>query len=234
VPDALVVLDIGGTLVQGPDMGPARRMARELGMDTPQRRALQEALMTIAFEEPAAVAAFIRDRLAVRDPAVEEVAGRIWRAQEDEAVPVEGAREMLAGLADAGYRLALLSNIWAPYLTSVMRHLGDAVERAVAPELRYFSFLRGAQKPSPEPFLAVLGRARIRSDRSVMVGDSYSTDMQPAAALAMKTVWALQRPEKEVSDLVRVLNRHAEPPSRTISSIAQLDGELIASLLEPR
>src|SRR3954453_1739233 len=140
----LVIFDIGSTLVTGPSSGPASRIARLLGLGDEQRRVLHHTLMTMPFESPRDVAAFA----GVAPWAVEEV----WAAQEHEAEPVEGARAALERLAHEGARLALISNIWQPYLTSVERHLGDLFARCIPPKLQLFSFRQGHAKPAPVLF----------------------------------------------------------------------------------
>jgi HAD superfamily hydrolase (TIGR01662 family) len=207
---SLVVLDIGSTLVTGPSSGPASRIARRLGLGDEQRRALHHALMTMPFASPREVAAFAG--LALE--AVEEV----WAAQEQEAEPMPGAREALIRLADDGVRLALISNIWQPYLTSVERHLGDLFEAHMEPRLRLFSFREGHAKPSPVMFERALARAGVAAEDAVMVGDSHREDIEPARALGMETVWVRSRPEKEPPA--------ARAPGRTVESIAELVGGL--------
>jgi HAD superfamily hydrolase (TIGR01509 family) len=182
----LVVLDIGGTLVTGPDRGPARRIAELAGMTDPQRRALHAALMTRPFAAPSEVAAFARDELAARvDAAVEAV----WAAQRTEARPVEGALAVLEGMLASGLRLALLSNIWRPYLDSVRRHFGAFFDEHVPEELQVFSFEAGRAKPDRNLFERVLHAAGVGPGEAVMVGDSHDKDIAPAQALGMGTVW---------------------------------------------
>ena len=222
--DALVILDIGGTLVQGPDTGPAKRLAARLGLSPDARRAFSRAIMTRAFASPEELAA------AVDLPA--GAVAELWRAQEDEARPVEGALDALRALQAQGIRLALLSNIWPPYLTSVRRHFGAFFDAHVEPELQRYSFALGDEKPAARLFTDLLRDAGVPAGRCVMVGDSYSSDLEPAMRLGMKAVWTLHRPKKEVTDLVRVLNRAAPPPSRTVASVAAVDAALIRALVE--
>jgi HAD superfamily hydrolase (TIGR01509 family) len=204
----LVIFDIGSTLVTGPSSGPASRIARRLGLGDEQRRALHQALMTMPFARPREVAEFA----GVAPGAVEEV----WAAQEGEAEPLDGAREALERLASEGAGLALISNIWQPYLTSVERHLGDLFASCIPPKLQLLSFREGHAKPAPVMFERALARAGVAAEDAVMVGDSYREDIEPAAALGMETVWVRSRPEKEPPA--------AWAPGRTVASIAELAG----------
>jgi FMN phosphatase YigB (HAD superfamily) len=204
----LVILDIGSTLVTGPSSGPASRIARRLGLGGKQRRALHHALMTMPFASPREVAVFA----GVAPWAVEEV----WAAQEGEAEPVDGARAAIEQISEGNCQIALISNIWQPYLTSVERHLGDLFASCIPPKLQLFSFREGHAKPAPVLFERALARAGVAAEDAVMVGDSYREDIEPAAALGMETVWVRTRPDKEPPA--------AWAPGRTVASVAELGG----------
>lgn len=181
----LAVLDIGGTLVTGPDRGPARRIAELAGLDDEQRRALHAALMTQPFEAPEQAAAFASHAFG---PAAARATTEVWEAQLSEAEPVEGAPAALEALLDRGLRLALLSNIWRPYLDSVRHHLGPFFDEHIPEALQVFSFRVGLAKPDPRLFTRVLEAARVDPAGAVMIGDSYDKDIAPAAELGMGTV----------------------------------------------
>jgi len=178
----IVFFDIGETLVHGPPEGPAARIASRLGMAREEKRALHRALMTMPFETPAEVGAWLGRADAL--PAVEEV----WHAQERDARPAPGAAATLTALAGDGVRIGLVSNIWKPYLSSTRRHLGDVFDELVPPELQVFSFRVGVAKPSPAIFEHALRVAGVGAEEAVMVGDSWDKDIAPAGALGMQTV----------------------------------------------
>lgn len=182
----LVILDIGNTLVRGPDRGPAARLAATLGLEPAARRAVRDALMTRPFERPEEVAAFLRRELGISG--AEAAVADLWDAQEREAEPVAGALDALTGLIDGGLRLALISNIWRPYLTSARGHLGAFFDAHVPAPLQLFSFQLGVAKPDPALFRLALERAGVRAEDAVMVGDTYDEDIAPAAALGMRAI----------------------------------------------
>lgn len=225
-----MILDIGATLVSGPSHGPASRIATRTRLDETRKLALREALMTKPFTSPQEVVAFVRalggPAVAQLDRAVQEV----WDAQEHEAEPIADAAEAVRRLHEHGMRLAVISNIWRPYLRSVRRHFGELLDAFVAPELQLFSFREGRAKPAPELFRRVLELADVAAADTVMVGDSYAEDIAPADGLGIGTVWVLHRPQREVGDLTRVLNRETRGASRTVRSISDVTAELIASV----
>jgi HAD superfamily hydrolase (TIGR01509 family) len=229
----LVVLDIGATLVAGPDSAPWSRLAMELELEPAEKAMLRESLMTRAFSTPTELAAFLADGLGLGNgagaslPAIE----RLWAAQAGESRPLPGAAAALERLHAAGLRLAVLSNIWLPYLASVRTHFGGLFDRCIAPELQLFSFEQGLAKPAPELFARVLERARTKACEAVMVGDSYVEDIAPALSLGMGTVWVLHRPERERPAIAAVLNAEEPAPAVAIASIADLDAGTVGRAL---
>jgi HAD superfamily hydrolase (TIGR01509 family) len=210
----LAILDIGATLVTGPPKGPAARIARRLGLDDEDKAALRQVLMSTPFTAPEEVSA----HLGGGDQAIAE----IWAAQEAEAHPIAGAADALERLRATGTRIALISNIWRPYLTSVRTHFGDFFDEHIPPELQLFSYREGHAKPAPEMFQRVCRAAGVQPQECVMVGDSYAEDIEPAAMLGMQTTWVLHRPDREAAHLARVRNHEAPQPSRVISAIGAL------------
>jgi HAD superfamily hydrolase (TIGR01509 family) len=221
-------VDIGATLVGADVKGPASRIGALVGLDRERRRALRKALMMTDFRGPEEVAGHLVDSLGVDPEPASLASRRIWEAQVGEARPLIGAPEALARLAAEGWRLGLISNIWRPYLDSVLRHYEELFEAAVKPELRLFSFQLGRAKPDPEIFAEALRRARVAPGRAVMIGDSYDEDIAPAAALGIKTVWVLTRPADQAEAIARVREGSSPPPTLTVDSIDALDSRLLS------
>jgi HAD superfamily hydrolase (TIGR01509 family) len=221
-------VDIGATLAGADVKGPASRIGALAGLDRARRRALREALMTTDFRGPDEVAGHLVDSLGV-DPGTASVASRrIWEAQEGDARPLPGAPEALARFAAEGWRLGLISNIWRPYLDSVLRHYEELFDVAVEPGLRLLSFQLGRAKPAPEIFAEALRRARVAPGRAVMIGDSYDEDIAPASALGMETVWVLTRPDDQAEAIARVGEGSSPLPTLTVDSLDALDLRLLS------
>ena len=222
----LVVLDIGETLVNGPSRGPASRIAKALGLDFEQKRTLHVALMTEPFASPAEVHEFARGALGDLGPRAERAISDVWAAQETEAEPVRGALEALAALHDSGVRLALLSNVWLPYLESARRHFGEFFDHHVPERLQVFSFRAGVAKPDPAAFRRVLDAAGAAPANAVMIGDSLEKDVEPAAALGMGTVW-VRAEDGEPAINEGLVGPSWIPPIWAVRSIAEVDLELV-------
>jgi HAD superfamily hydrolase (TIGR01509 family) len=220
----LVLLDIGATLVTGPAKTPAARISARLALPAHAKAVLRAALMTTAFCEPAEVAVLVRGLTRAPEEEIDAVVADVWAAQQTDARPLDGAVEALAHLSKLGLRLGIVSNIWSPYLDSVRSHFGSFFDEHIPEELQLFSFREGCAKPSVAIFQKALRAAAVEPCETIMIGDSYHEDIEPAAGLGMKTVWVLHRPQREVADQNRVLKGQAPAPSRTISSIVELTG----------
>lgn len=72
----------------------------------------------------------------------------------------------------------------------------------------------GIGKPRPEPFTTALNKLKVSPEESVMIGNSWSSDIQGADNLGMPSIWfnaeGLRRPEK------------GNPPTIEISSVSQI------------
>jgi HAD superfamily hydrolase (TIGR01509 family) len=194
-------------------------------LDAATKSALHRLLMTTHCADPAEMCATICEQLGLAERTVGLAIAEVWRAQENEACLIPGALAALQAFIARGYRLALLSNIWTPYLRSVRRLLGDFFDAHIPQELQLVSCREGLAKPAPQLFRRALERARVAPADALMIGDSYDNDIRPAAACGMRTLWLLQSPVREAPAVLRILNGGAVAPTLTIRSLADLDLE---------
>ncbi len=218
----LVILDIGSTLVTGPPRGPAQRIAEEAGASEAAARRMHQVLMISNFSGPDEAAAALVDISGVKETQLRAAVASIWRGQCADARPIPGAADALYGLVHEGVRLALLSDIWPPYLESVREFYGDLFDQHIPSRLQLFSFREGISKPSTELVGQLLDRAGASSAAAVMVGDSYRKDIEPAAALGLHTVYI--RPDTASP-------REAPLATRRLSAVADLDIDIVRSIL---
>src|SRR6185437_5204778 len=100
--EPLVILDVGSTLVHGPDQGPASRIAALCGLESAGKEALSRALMVTNFAGPAAVSGFLLDRFGLDRERTRAAVEEDWAKQEIEARPIDGATDVIEALAANG------------------------------------------------------------------------------------------------------------------------------------
>lgn len=224
----IVCLDIGSTLVDGPSVGPVRRLAEALELPAENLAGLNEILFAQDPRSPEGLAELLVERCGADRRRALTAASALWRAQIEEAYVLPGARAALERLRDAGLPIAFVSNIWAPFYAGFCRCLPDFAEAYPG----FLSFRLGVVKPDPEIYRRALAALDASPRRAVMIGDTYRNDIRPALDLGMKTVWLLHRPDKERADLLEVLNDAAPRPDLTLAGIGDLRPEAIRRLFE--
>jgi 2-haloalkanoic acid dehalogenase type II len=124
---------------------------------------------------------------------------RDWR-------PFPEVPEALRRLKDAGYRLAILSNVDRDLMATSIPKLG------VTPDLIVTAEDCRSYKPAPGHWTAFQSRTGAVPERTIHVGASVYHDMIPAAALGYRTIY---------------INRHASPiagaaPTRVLPNLSRL------------
>lgn len=128
--------------------------------------------------------------------------------------PFPDAGAALRRLADAGYRLGILSNIDDDLLTGTRRHFPVEFDLLITAEsLRSY-------KPAHPHFLAALETIGGDPVRQLHIAQSVFHDVRPARALGIPTVW---------------VNRQAEPPPSDVTPTVELpDLASVVDWLESR
>ena len=214
----MIFFDIGSTLIDGPSIGPARRLAEALALGQPAVKKLEHLLFRTPSDNPEVLAARMAENLGVDRDAAIQACSDLWLAQLREAYVLPGALDAVRELAAAGLPRAYLSNIWPPFYEHFRREFAEEMANP-----QFLSFRTGLMKPDPEFFLHALRETGVRPEQATMVGDTYLNDILPAIELGMRTVWILHRPEKERTALVGVLNGQLPSPNLTLASIGELN-----------
>jgi HAD superfamily hydrolase (TIGR01549 family) len=218
----IALFDIGSTLIEGPNWGPARRLTEMLSLDVSAVADVERLLFRTPAESPEDLASHIATATRLPLPRVSAACGELWNAQLKEAYVLPGAQEAIARLRATGVQRAYLSNIWPPFYEHFRQRFLTEADQP-----QFLSFRMGLSKPDPAFFAAALSALNTKPSDVVMIGDTYVNDIRPAIEMGMRTVWVLHRPHKETKALVQVLNGTAPRPDITLHSIADLQLEHI-------
>ncbi len=223
-----VFLDIGFTLIGGPNIGPAGRLIQELNLPISSKSTLNDLLFGSPLSTPEAVAAVINKQYAVDRQRVLHQVTNLWEKQLQEAYILPGALEALQCLTESGIKFGFISNIWAPFLQAFSNLIPEEYRSGPT----FASCERGVRKPDAKLYQMALNETGTDAKQAIMIGDTYDMDIAPAVVLGMKTVWILHRPEKERTDLVHILNGSQPRPNLTLASIETLHPEQLKQLYQ--
>lgn len=130
----------------------------------------------------------LRRTVSEREAEVARAVG-VYRAHHaehftDHTALYAGVGDSLARLAEAGVRMAVISNKPTRFARALLEHLGVA---------RFFTHVLGAdaqprRKPAPDALLLVLAAWGMQPAAAVMVGDGHQ-DMESGRAAGCATVW---------------------------------------------
>lgn len=182
-----VFLDIGMTLLGGPQPSPPHSIIDLFPLDQGRRQQIKDIIFCEDHRRPATLLASLAKLTGGAWPqSTESKIEEIWQWQENDVYAMPGAADLLQTLAGSTHRLHIISNIWHPFFL--------AFQRVFAPYLPAFatftlSYREGLVKPDPRLFERALVKAAARPQSSVVVGDSLDKDILPARAVGMKCVW---------------------------------------------
>jgi FMN phosphatase YigB (HAD superfamily) len=223
---ATILFDIGATLMEGPQEVPARRLAAVLAREEePQYQEIRRLLFGSPYRDVDELAWLICEALQLPLASVRPHLLELWKKQTEEGRPAPGAAETLRSFRDAGWRVGFVSNIWLPYFEAFRSCFPEAGDS----EMGFFlSFREGIEKPAAALYERALRWTGEEPGSVIMVGDSYTDDIEPAKSLGLGTVWVMSRPEKERRSLVDVLCGAKAAPDWTVESIDRLRPDLLA------
>lgn len=205
-PVTAVLFDLFGTLVRPPAPGTLTRVLRRRGV---RPTSVAAAWLRAGLVQARLAEALGADLAATRDlhltrpcPTVEAMAATIpaGRRRAGARLLAEtqvlfdcaigrctlqpGADRLLARLAAAGFRLGLVTNT-TTLSAAVIRRLG--LDRWFPDPV--LSCDVGVCKPDPAIFRIALARLRARPRETVMLGDSWASDVEGAVRVGMRAIW---------------------------------------------
>jgi HAD superfamily hydrolase (TIGR01509 family) len=125
--------------------------------------------------------------------------------------PCPGAIEMLRTLKSRGWRTAIVTNY--PLESGLLRPHLEACGLGPYIDVVVTSVDTGLRKPHPRPFLDALEALKSSPAESVMVGDSFASDIAPAVALGMMAVHLSAQPAPDRLESATRIRELAQLPA---------------------
>lgn len=217
-PLGAVLFDIGSTLVQGPELSPAKMIARLLGLADSEKGRVADIIMCRVFRDARQMCSCLKESFPA-ECFPEDMITRVWLDQETAPEEIPGATEAVGHVKRAGFKVGLVSDIWAPYFRGF---LSACPELASMVDFAGLSFREGVRKPSARLLERAVEALGADPRRTWMVGDTYVNDLAPAMKMGMRTVWVLSRPEKECQAMEGVLKGRLPRPDIIVETVADL------------
>ena len=215
-----VIFDIGATLVEGPPIAPAKVMAKLIPeLDNKQ---ISNIIMTCDFQNSTDIIKKIESEffISINKEAVKEIEA-LWKTQLSACKELNNSQEVIKYLHERSIEIAFLSDIWHPYYEGVKKAIPYAVSTA---NIKILSFETGHKKPDLYNFQLALDKLNLKPEEILMIGDTYTHDMEPAIKLGINTCWLLRRPEegRELESIIEILNGKKKSPTFTIKNIHEI------------
>jgi HAD superfamily hydrolase (TIGR01509 family) len=119
----------------------------------------------------------------------EEAAHTAWRAYRQYYLscerPISGAQALLEAVRAAGLKIGIVTNNAVGEQTEKLNRMGwhPLIDALVISEAV------GKSKPHPDIFAVALRQLGVTADEAVMIGDSWSADIQGAANAGIRAIW---------------------------------------------
>lgn len=212
--------------MDGPDKGPAKRLAECLELPGKMRDSLNDFLFHSLLSGPQALAEHLVSQCNVEPELAASTSSTLWENQILESRVIPGAKNVLHDLRSNGVPYAFVSNIWVPFYQGFEQLFKEEINGRHC----FLSFELGISKPDKTIYEVALARLSLKPHEVVMVGDTYENDIAPVMTMGMKTIWVLRRPDKEQQSIIKVINGRLPAPNYTLGSMEHLDRNILDSL----
>ena len=200
-----VLFDVGGTLVEEPEVDFAHRLVTALGIDAARVADVSDLVLRTPFTS----AHVLAERLQAELGTVGDVGlavRELWDAERDDLIELSDAVTCVAAVSTGGAKVGIVANLASPAAEGFRITCPAIVPWIDAWTL---SCEQGSAKPSATIFQAALDALGVKPADALMVGDSLEHDAGPALALGMSAIW-LRRGQAGAGHVVAV-DPHAAP-----------------------
>jgi HAD superfamily hydrolase (TIGR01549 family) len=114
-----------------------------------------------------------------------EIATKLWKFSDADLY--KDAKECIVSMKEKGCLIAIVANQAATVVDSLEKHgISELID------FMGVSAIVGVEKPNPEIFIKALNALNVEPHDVVHIGNRLDTDVLPAKALGIRTVWILR------------------------------------------
>lgn len=199
-----IFLDIGFTLMGGPNLSPPKKIKCILNLNDDCLGKLSKIIFSENHETPDSLILSLEKsfRITVADFQRDKITD-FWDKQFSEVYEIKGATSLINSLHKLYQSIHIVSNLWYPFYNK----FSDIFNKSLyCINTETLSFMEGITKPSTGFYEIALKRSGAIPSNSIMVGDSIDNDIIPCAKLGMKCIWFISRHINETELKKKKLN----------------------------
>lgn len=173
----MLLIDIGLTLLGGPEKSPSTFLVELFSLPSENKSAVADLVFCREHESPGHLMDDLTESLRLK-PSREQAdrIERYWHSQVQECRPLPGVGEFCDYLITAAIPYAIVSNLWRPFHAALSHYL-PAFERNA--RQAFLSYKLGARKPGKAFYDAVYNGIGESPSDMLMLGDSLHNDIIP-------------------------------------------------------
>ncbi len=206
-------IDVGMTLLGGPNESPATFICNLLGIPLENKRIVSRIVFCRDVTSSEELVDLLKSELEVNIKDAQSLAIRdFWDSQMKACQPLEGAKAFCDDIIALGIDYYIVSNLWPPFYDALKAHLNAFANNANG---LFLSYKIGSCKPSDEFYSYVYSAVSVPAKDILMIGDSMNNDMKPCIERGSTGILLSMNnnprscPQTELKRLVRVKS-HAE------------------------
>jgi len=187
-----VFLDLGFTLVGGPELSPPKMVQQILGLPDESKGVLSDITFCERHTTPQSFIRSLSDAFEILlTPHQEQEIQNYWKRQYSDLFKLDGASNLVFFLRNSGLKVHIVSNLWYPFYQSCQALLPELFDFVATQTLSYGE---GVRKPSDEFYRRAIARSGAIVADSMVIGDSITKDILPFVQYRSKGIWFKSRP----------------------------------------
>lgn len=183
-----VFFDIGGTLMSGMNLSPAKLLCHFLKIPMYYEHEVKDVLMTTKSNRGRKLASKLKKLIEMdySEEHILNVTKEIWKQQIFNCAKLPYAEKAVSLVKGYGYQVGFISDCWHPFIQAFSMHFPTRPY-----DFNFFSYEMGALKSETSFWLMVveeLSKKGVKPENCLMIGDTYVNDVVMPSTFGMKAI----------------------------------------------